>query len=95
MSLPVHWSPYAKDDLADTLEYVEESFGTDAALKLVEAIDKTVNLIAEFPQMYPRSNNRPTLRKAVITKQTSLIYRIKRSEIQILHVWDNRRSNEF
>ena len=93
MSLPVRWSPYAKDDLADTLGYLEQSFGIDAALKLIEAIDKTINLIAEFPQMYPRSNNSPAIRKAVITKQTSLIYRVKRSEIQILHVWDNRRSN--
>lgn len=95
MSLPVSWSPYAKDDLATVLAYVDHRFGVESALSLLNDIETTIGLVAEFPQMYPRSNNRPTIRKAVITKQTSLIYRIKRTEIQILHVWDNRRSDKL
>jgi len=91
MSLSVVWSPNAEEDLAEVLLYVEDTFGVDVALRLLDTIEEKVELIAEFPRMYPRSVQRPEIRKAVITRQTSLIYRIWKEEVQILHVWDNRR----
>lgn len=93
MSLSIRWSPNAKEELATVLAYVDEHFGSDAALNLLDAIDATTSLIAEFPQMFPRSSTRPSIRKAVISKQNSLLYRVKAKEIQILHFWDNRRDN--
>lgn len=92
MSLLVKWSPASKDEFADLLNYVETEFGLDAALKLLDKTDNVIDNISQNPALYPSSDKFPTIRKAVITKQTSLFYRITYAEIQLLHFWDNRRN---
>jgi len=92
MSLPVIWSPASKDEFAELLHYVETRFGLDAAFKVLDKTDKVLDAIAEALEMYPASEKSPAIRKAVISKQTSLFYRITRTEIQLLHFWDNRRN---
>ncbi len=92
MSLPIKWSPASKDEFADLLNYVETQFGLDAALKLLDKTEMVLEGISEQPEMYPASEKFPAIRKAVITKQTSLLYRITGVEIQLLHFCDNRRN---
>ena len=92
MSLLVKWSPATKDEFADLLNYVETEFGLDAALKLLDKTESAIDNISENPALYPSSGKVPAIRKAVITKQTSLFYRITAVEIQLLHFWDNRRA---
>ncbi len=92
MSLPIKWSPASKDEFAELLEYVETQFGLDAALKLLDKTDRVLDGISEHPAMFPASGASPAIRKAVITKQTSLFYRITIMEVQLLHFWDNRRN---
>ncbi len=94
MSHTIKWSPVTKDEFADLLNYVETQFGLDAALKLLDKTEMVLEDISEQPAMYPASEKFPSIRKAVITKQTSLFYRITGVEIQLLHFWDNRRSPE-
>ena len=92
MSLTIKWSPASKDEFADLLNYVETQFGLDAALKLLDKTEMVLDSISGQPEMYPASEKFPSIRKAVITKQTSLLYRITGVEIQLLHFWDNRRN---
>ncbi len=91
MNLPIIWAPSARDEYAVLLEYVERNFGLDAALKLLDETEKLLEGIAAFPGMFPASDKRKDIRKAVVSKQTSLFYRISQDQIQILHVWDNRQ----
>jgi len=44
--------------------------------------------------MYPTSMVRPGIRKAVISPQTALLYRILETQIQLLYFWDNRQDPE-
>jgi hypothetical protein len=64
-------------------------------LKLLDTTEKVLDGIAEHPMMFPASQKSPSIRKAVITKQTSLLYRIAANEIQLLHFWDNRRNPDL
>jgi plasmid stabilization system protein ParE len=91
MNLPVIWSPASREEYAEILQYVDNEFGTDAALKVMDKIEATVEHIAAFPRAYPFSDIRPDIRKAVISRQTSLLYRITETQIQLLHFWDNRQ----
>lgn len=91
MSFPVIWAPSAKEDYAALLEYVEKHFGLDAALELLDNTEKLLEEIAAFPGMFPASDKRKDIRKAVMSKQTSLFYRISQDQVQILYVWDNRQ----
>ena len=91
MNLPIIWAPSARDEYAVLLEYVERNFGLDAALELLDTTEKLLEGIAAFPGMFPASDKRKDIRKAVVSKQASLFYRISPDQIQILHVWDNRQ----
>lgn len=94
MKLPVNWSKIAKEDFANLLEEIETQFGLDAALSMMDKVEELLEQIATFPSMYPPSNKYPTNRKAVISKQTSLIYQVESQEITLLLFWDNRQNPE-
>ena len=93
MSLPVIWSATARSDYADLLKYVEKNYGIDAALKILDKVEELVEAIETFPQGFPESKEKPNFRKAVITKQTSLIYRVSDLDVLLLYFWDNRRED--
>ena len=93
MSLPVIWSPEAQDDYADLLAYVEAHFGLDAALKVLDKTDLVVQQIAIYPKLFPATGDQE-IRKAVISKHTSLLYIVESQQIQLLHFWDNRQDPE-
>jgi plasmid stabilization system protein ParE len=93
MSMPVVWSPSALEEYSLILEYVEENWGLEAALNLLDATDQIISQIQEFPNLFP-SSKKKDIRKAVVSKQTSLIYRVTEEQIQILHLWDNRQDPE-
>ena len=91
MSLPIIWSPRATDDYAKLLARVEQDFGLEAALKLLDSMENLLSLITENPELFPYSKTK-NIRKAIISKQTSLFYRIEEEYIQLLHFWDNRQN---
>lgn len=94
MRLKVIWSPATKEEYALILGFVEDNFGIDAALNFLDKTDLVIDGIALFPSMFPRSSKRNDVRKAIITKQVSLYYRFNKTEIQLLHFWDNRQNPE-
>ena len=93
MSLPVVWSPSALEDYARILEYIDREWGMEAALNFLDATDRIIMQIQEFPNLFPKSE-KVEVHKAVIAKQTSLIYRTTENQIQLLHFWDNRQDPE-
>jgi len=52
---------------------------------------KTINLIAEQPLMFEASAIDDSVRVAVISKQTSLFYRVTKDSIHLSIFWDNRQ----
>lgn len=94
MSLEIIWSPASKEEYADILDYIETHFGIDTALKLLDKTDAVIDGIAIFPTMFPASKTRKDVRKAVITSHLSVFYRFNKTEIQLLHFWDNRQNPE-
>ncbi|MEM6319909.1 MAG: type II toxin-antitoxin system RelE/ParE family toxin [Bacteroidota bacterium] len=94
MSLQVIWSPASKEEYAVILGFIEDNFGENAALKFLDKTDTVIDGIATFPSMFPPSKLRKDVRKAVITKHTSVYYRYNREEVQLLHFWDNRQNPE-
>jgi plasmid stabilization system protein ParE len=91
MSYTIVWSPIAKDEYAQLLIYIESNFGVEAALEMLDRTNSIIDAISTFPNSFPASETKPSIRKAVITKQTSLLYRVGNNQIQLLHFWDNRR----
>lgn len=43
-----------------------------------------------FPKLYPKTNKKKNIRRAVLSKVLSVFYRIKNSNIEVLAILDNR-----
>src|SRR5699024_5714118 len=77
-----------KSDLVDT-------WGEKTALKFLHNIKVFENLVTHYPQLYPASLIKPDLRKAVIIKHHSIIYKIDNDIIRIITIIYNRQKMKF
>jgi plasmid stabilization system protein ParE len=91
-SYKVIWSLTAEDELIALLDYVETLYGSLAAVDVLEKVERIQEQLEQFPELYPASIYHEGLRKAVVTKQFSLLYFIHLQEVRVVYVWDNRKS---
>lgn len=86
----------ALDSLADVLDYTIEQFGSAIASRTENEIFSTVESIETFPfigSVIPEiSDDRYTYRRLQVSRQLSVIYRLKDDIIYIMFVWNSRRS---
>ena len=89
MNWKIIWTQAAREDYSELLIYVEKTYGSKAAEKLFDKVEKTLQNISAFPRLFPKSKKINGF-KAVVTKQTSIIYLIGDSEVFIVRFKDNR-----
>ena len=92
MAYKLKWTPIAKEDYASVLLFIEANYGRDKALIFLEKTENILLRILKFPRIYPISNKRKKIRKAIISKQSSLYYTIDDYEIWIIEFIDNRQN---
>ena len=85
------WSKLAEDDFSSILDYLYENWNIKVVNKFIDLSDKLIYQISKNPNQYPIINNTIRIRKGVITKHSSLYYRINRNKIEILRIYDNRQ----
>lgn len=90
MKYKIIWTAVAKEDYANLLEYLENNYNTNTAVKFLDKVESIIERIATFPLMYPAIPKRKNIRRAVITKQISLVYSIHEKEIWLIELYDNR-----
>jgi plasmid stabilization system protein ParE len=91
MSLHVLYTEHSKETLTTVYEFIEERFGKKSADQFLIKTEKTIELIAEFPFMFKATSIDVNVRKCVISKQTSLFYRVTETEVHLLFFWDIRQ----
>ena len=78
----------------ETLQYIVTSvahkWNRKVSDKFIEKVYKVIDSIAHQPYLFPSIAYLEGVRKAVITKQTSVIYKIHDNHIEVLYFWDNR-----
>ena len=57
-------------------------------------LSKQIDLIEKKPKMFPISPFQPRLRKAVLSKQTSVFYEIRDNVIYIAYVFVSHKNTE-
>ncbi|WP_407692837.1 type II toxin-antitoxin system RelE/ParE family toxin [Reichenbachiella agarivorans] len=88
--MDIRYSLRARQEEIDLLEYILENFGKAKAKEVYEKIESILHLISEMPNMYRPSNKQKGLRKCVLSKQTSMYYRIQGNCIEIVSFRPNR-----
>jgi len=88
------WTDEALDNLADIIEYLEHRWTKREIRSFSRLLDQHVKLIRSNPELFPMSATSSLLRKSVLTKQTTIYYRLANKEIQIVTLFDNRQDTK-
>ena len=86
------WSDEALTNLKDIVDYLEKRWTKKEIKKFARLLDKQLKLIKENPFLYAESDKSTELRKSVLSKQTTIYYRISNYEIRIITLFDNRQN---
>lgn len=85
------WSDEALNNLRDIIDYLEIRWSKKELKKFSKLLDKKLESIKIRPQLYPQSNKSKGLRRCVLSKQTTIYYRLNEFEIRIISLFDNRQ----
>ena len=84
-------SSEASRQLTDLFSYLEEEWSLIVRRKFQKKLDRSLKVIKLSPNAFPASIIFPECRRCIVTKQTSIIYKIQENTIFIVAVFDNRR----
>ncbi|MEX2595996.1 MAG: type II toxin-antitoxin system RelE/ParE family toxin [Salibacteraceae bacterium] len=86
----IYYTDRASQDQQELYEYLLEKGGMQTVKKLDAKIEKSLSLIAQRPEMNP-SSQQTSIRRCVISKQTSLYYRVNKYNIELLTFFYTRQ----
>lgn len=95
MLLTVIWSLPAQVSYVETISFIQELSGALAA-RLYDEVDDTVRRIIQFNNVCPQSARRPKYRRCTLLEgRVSLYYIVRKKQVEIIAVRDNRRKPKF
>jgi len=89
--LPVIWTPSARDDLAEIVDYISDD-NPAAAFRLQDRLETVVLPLSENPLMYRQSDRLPDCREIVAHPNYIVLYRVTLDCVQIVRVVHARRA---
>ena len=90
----VIWSGEADKNLESILNYLKINWTSKEEKSFLLKLEKTIILISDRPKLFKATNSRKNLRKCVLNKQTSIIYKAIDKNIFIVALFDNRQDPE-
>jgi len=84
------WSDEALQNLKGIIEYLEHRWTKREIRKFSQLLDKQLKLIEENPFLFAESEKLEGYRKSVLSRQTTIYYRISDFEVHIISLFDNR-----
>lgn len=90
--MQVIFSKRAKIRLENLLDYLEKEWSLKSKNDFIKKLDRSIAQIAKLPTSCPESKKNLGLFKCVVTRQTTLFYRIKESTIQVITLFDTRQN---
>ena len=91
--MQVVWTKQAEDSFNKTLDYLLEIWTVKEANNFIDLVDAIIFRIKQNPKLFKVSVFDKESREVVVTKHTSLFYRILNSDIiEIEYFWNNYRN---
>jgi plasmid stabilization system protein ParE len=83
----------ANSDAITIRNYLLYKFTQREVDKFYELLRIFENIVAAFPQLYPKSVSSENVHRAVLSKQLAVFYKISESAILVIAILDNRMDN--
>lgn len=94
MALSITWSPKAEETFDEITDDLLESWSEKVVRRFVQETFEAIDRIAIFPHSSPAFRSNPDIRRAIINKHVSLIYRVQEEKIELITFWSNRQDLE-
>lgn len=92
MNKPIEWSPQSKKDYLKLLNYLQEEWGEKVKKQFNDRLQAVLKTISEKPHLYPTSSKLKNVKRCVVSKQTSLYYRVEKDKISLVTLFDTRKN---
>lgn len=86
----VRLSRKASQKLENLLQYLETQWSEKVKQDFIKKLDKSLNLIQQYPEIYEKSDLKKGLYRCVVTKQTSIYYQYSKTLIKVIAIFDTR-----
>ncbi|MCB0396376.1 MAG: type II toxin-antitoxin system RelE/ParE family toxin [Flavobacteriales bacterium] len=87
----VIWTDEAYKNLNNTLTYIEGHWSEKELRKFARLLEKQLQLISQRPLIFPEAFKHKDVRRAVLSRQTTIYYKVKSDSVEILSLFDNRQ----
>lgn len=89
--MEIYWTDTAKETYLYILDFLSDKWGEKITTKFINQTEKSISLIAQFPTLYECIGGFSEVRKVVLHKNCSFLYRIANEKIELLVFWDTRQ----
>ncbi|WP_052143687.1 type II toxin-antitoxin system RelE/ParE family toxin [Wocania ichthyoenteri] len=91
--MQVAWTKQAEDSFNETVDYLLEAWTVKEANNFIELVEAIVYKIELNPKLFKVSIFDKESREVVITKHTSMFYRLlNKNTIEVEYFWNNYRN---
>jgi plasmid stabilization system protein ParE len=92
MDFKLYWTEEAIENLEEILDYLISRWSQREVDNFKQKLSKQLDFILINPKMFPVSQYNPRLRKAVISKQTTIFYEIQGNIVYLVYLFINRKN---
>ena len=92
MALIIKWNKRANTSFDKTVDYLENEWGIESAIKFVQKVNRVLIFMRSYPEIGKQENPKTDLFSIVIVKQITLFYRLKSDAIILLNFFDTRKN---
>lgn len=92
MDYKIFWTEESIRNLEEIIHYLENNWTQRELENFKLKLTRQIKLITQNPKMFPTSNFQSRLRKAVLSKQTTIFYEVKTSVIYLAYIFVNFKS---
>jgi plasmid stabilization system protein ParE len=94
MSRKIIWSPLARQDVKQQLDYLTREWGMQVGIDLLERIDEVLAAVVNDPTTYYQVDASRQIHKFMVNKYTVLYYQVRAESIGLITFWDNRQDEK-
>ena len=92
MASTIKWTKLASKTFHKTVEFIEHKWSERSAKKFVIKVNAFLIVLKDNPEMGKIEVDEKGIRGFVLSRQTTVFYRIKKGTIVILKFFDNRQN---
>jgi len=89
--LTVYWTSETLKNASSIKNYLKENFSEKEVERFYSLLSSFEEAISIFPKLYPQTKKKDKIRRAVLSREFSVFYRISGNQIQVLAILDNRQ----